>query len=260
MGRGQNAYGTVVALISGATLTDDAWGIELFVQAVSLIGGAGTRDGIIQLGIDPAGGTSPTTTYDIVVGPASVWNVTLGGVGVWIRLPLFVKAGSSITCAGSVNSATLTAFNVACQVRCRPSRPDQLRKGMYIDTFGANLAASNGTAYSSGSFSATGAEGSWVQIGSALTRSLFFLDFAVGISNAVITSEIYSFDIGIGDASNKRIVISNAFVGAANASGTTKPSTGAYCHAAIGDLLYVRGQASAAPSTGVSVSIFGVGG
>src|SRR5262249_15219377 len=149
-----NAYGSYATLISGASLTDDVYEITININSVGI--SAAARDCLVSIGIDPAGGTSFTNLVDLVCGPAVTYSeasTTLLGGGVSFTFPFFIKAGTSIGAAAAVNSATLTAINVWVQCKCRPSRPDLVWAGTYIDEFGVSTGTSAGTAITPGTAS-----------------------------------------------------------------------------------------------------------
>lgn len=250
---GTAAFGT---LLSGASLTDDCYELEVCVHTVGVAGLA--RDCVVRIGLDPAGGTSFTTTLvDLVCGPAAVYSSTGGALagGVWHRLPVRIRAGTSIGAAATVNSATLTAIRVLCRVKRRPSDP-RAYVGSYVDSFGVTLASSMGTSITPG----TASEGAWTQIGAALTRPLRWLDFGYGVDNTVMNNGCHHVDIAAGDASNKRIIIANHPIFQTANEVIVKPRGGEWCDVGIGETLFARSQAGGTLETGHSVAIYGVGG
>ena len=245
-----NAYGSYVTLIAGASLTDDAYEIEICVNNVGISTVA--RDCVVSLGLDASGGTSFTSIADLVCGPAVQHN-GLGG-GTWYRFPLFIKAGTSIGVAGAVNSANLTAFSVFCRVKCRPSRPEMLKVGTIIDQFGVTLASCSGTAITEG----TTSDGTWVSLGT-LSHAYFFWEFGYGCQNATMVGEVAYVDLGIGDGTNNKIVIANAPIITNASEQLSKASPFAFGRGAPGDGVYARSQGSGA-LTGTSVAAYGVRG
>ena len=249
---GNNAYGAYATLIAGASLTDDVYEIEICINNVGI--SAAARDCVVSLGFDPAGGTSFTSQVDLVAGPAIPH--TSGGGGVFYKFPLFIKAGTSIGAAAAVNSATLTAINVFCRCKCRPSRPDAIKVGTYIDQFGVVLASSAGTAITEGSVS----DGTFVQLGAALTRPCWYWEFGFGNNTAAMNPAADYIDIAIGSSiSVNKIAIANAIVIKNSAEQVAKMPGGTYARAVSGDLIFGRAQASAV-NTGASLAAYGVGG
>lgn len=247
----QNAYGAYTTLIAGASLTDDCYEIELCINDVGV--GSAARDCVVSLGTDPSGGTSFTSLADLVCGPAT-FHTTLSG-GTWYRFPLFIKAGTSIGVAAAVNSATLTAINVFCRVKCRPSRPEAIKVGTFISQFGVTLATSSGTAITEG----TTTDGAWTQLGAALTKPCWYWEFGYGCNNATMNAGIAYVDLGIGDGVNFKIAISNAPIMTSASEQVSKAFAGAYARAAVGDGVYARSQSSTS-NAGVSIAAYGVGG
>lgn len=243
------SYGSYATLISGASLTYDVWEIDLHFNSVFA---AGTNRGCVcSLGIDQAGGTSFTSVVDLLVGSAG----THQSGGVMFRFPYRIKAGSSIGIA-ACTSASTTAIRAWCQVRGQPSNPSAVRAGSYIDAYGVTVATASGVSLTPG----TASEGSWATLGT-LTRPCWYVNFGYSIQNATMVLNRLHVDMSIGDASNKRMLLENAY-----ALGTT--SEDFYKHVgsfgpgrgAVGDVFYGRSQAASAPETGHTMAAYAVGG
>lgn len=253
---GNNTYGTPVTLISGANLTVDCCELTICVNSVGLT--TLTRNAVVSLLIDPAGGTTFTTLADLLVGPASAYsaNGNSGGGGVWLRFPLWLKAGSTIGMAAQVNSATLTAINAFCRVRGEPSHPDaNFYVGQYIDSFGVTLATSSGTVITQGSAS----EGAYTQIGT-LTRPIYWWDFGYAVDDASMSNNTLDVDIAIGDATNKKQVIINAPVHTSTIEALSKGLAGEWGIGATNDGVFARSQGNVGVDTSNSIAVYGVGG
>jgi hypothetical protein len=250
---GTNAYGSYATLLAGASVTDDVYEIEICVNNVGISTQA--RDAVVSIGLDPSGGTSFTSIVDLVSGPANSYS--LAGSGSFFRFPLFIAAGTSIGAAAAVNSSTLTAVGVFCRLKCRPSRPDGLLVGQYIDQFGVTLASSAGTAITTG----TTTEGAWTQLGAALTRPCWFWELGFGLNNATMSSNNLDVDVHLGDAINKNPIIANHPIGVTSAEVINKPWAGTYGKGSVGDIVYARVQQGAnAALSGMSMAVYGVGG
>jgi hypothetical protein len=250
--------GTYAQLLAGASVTHDVYQIDICVNSVSL-GAATARDAIATLGIDPAGGSSYTAVASLVVGPASNYTAssthTVAG-GTWFRFPYFIKAGSSIGIRGSVNSATVTAFSAFCHLYCKPSHPEYVWAGSYIDAFGVDTATSAGTTIVPGGAS----EGSWTEIGT-LTRPCRYLEFGYGINDTTMAYGMVDVDIAIGDATNKKIVCVNRPVQTSVNEALAKPlGGGGFGIGAVGDKLYARAWCgTGVPDSANSIAIYAVG-
>jgi hypothetical protein len=251
----QNAYGSYSTLISGASLTDDVYEIEICVCNVAIGGTA--RDSVAALGIDPAGGTSFTKVTDLVCGPAAGYTgVSVNVGGYFYRFPYFIKAGTSIGMAMSVNSATVTSVNAFVRCRCRPSRPDLVPVGKWIDSYGVTLASSNGTGITPG----TTSEGTLVALGTA-SRAGWWVEFGYGCNNSAMQAGIIDVDLAVGNGSNLKFPILNHPVADSSSDSLSKrPGAGRYCLVANGDILYGRAQTGATLETGHSMAAYVVGG
>lgn len=254
---GNNAYGSYVQMLAGASVTHDAFGIWINVNAGLVSSQA--RDTLVTLGIDPAGGTSYTTWIaDLLASCATLRGGSSAGFcggGIDFYLPVFLKAGTSIAAKASINNATVGTTRVQAKLFCKPSRPESFWSGAFVETFGAVTASSSGTPVTPG----TTSEGDWAELGT-LTRPIRWLEFGIGVNSAAMTANTYHVDIGIGDATSKRVVIQNAYVETVGVEGIIKPVGGAFCAGAIGDKIYGRCQVGPnAADTGVSLVAHGVG-
>lgn len=251
----QNAYGSYAQLLAGASVTDDVYEIEIEVNTVGI--SAAARDCIVTIGFDAAGGTSYTDAIiDLVCGPASPHASGTQPGGVTYRFPLFIKSGTSIGAKASVNSATLTAIDVACVLRCKPSRPEHVRVGTYVTTFGSTPASSNGTAITPG----TAAEGAWTSIGTLAADYIYF-EFGYGVNSATMTLNTLHVDVGLGDASFKRVVIQDHPIVTTTVETLNKPpGAGRYALGKSGDIVYARSQVGpSAADTSNSIAVYAVG-
>ena len=258
-----NAYGSYTSVLAGASLTSDAYGLEIIVSSAAT--SAADRGMLVTIGFDPAGGTTFTglggvtgnEIANLLCSSAPAWYVGNGiaSGGTRFYFPVFVKSGTSIGAKAQTNHATAGTVRVAVNAFCKPSRRSAVRVGSFVRTFGATTATTDGTSVTQG----TAAEGSWTSIGTAADK-LWYLAAGIGARTATAGNDVSHTDISIGDASNKRVVISNVF--GASTTGeqfsVIGPSS-AYCNIASSDILYARSQASVA-QPGFSVALYGVGG
>jgi hypothetical protein len=246
---GSGSKGSWYQLASGANLAQDVY--EIIVWVFNGNTTATVRDIIMDIGVDPAGGTSYNVLLaDILVSQAS--NAVDGGR--WFRFPIFIKGGSSVGVRGRASNTT--AFYVQIQFFGRPSAPDLLRVGQYSETMGAS--GNGGTGINVGN---TGAEGSWVQLGTT-TRALWYMTLCVGCSNGTTTSNRNYFDLAIGDASTKIIIVENlpAFL-PGTAERTGNPMLGhAYWKIPASTNVYARGACQGTAVTGWQALAIGIGG
>lgn len=253
----QNTYGTAVTLISGANLTYDCCELTINVNSIGIT--TTSRNGVVGIVTDPSGGTTfGSPIVDLVCGPAHAYaaNGNSGGGGVWFRFPLWIKSGTTIGAVAAVNSATLTAVRVSAMVRGRPSYPAGIYVGSYIDQFGVTLASSSGAAITQ----LTVTDGTFAQIGSNLTRPLHWFQFGYAIDDATMTNNTLHVDVGIGDATNRKIVVQNAPVHTAAIETISWGINDGWGNGAIGDGIWVRAQGNTATDSNNSIAVYGVGG
>jgi hypothetical protein len=246
---GSGAEGSYAQLASGANLTQDVYLIHLWVNAGNTT--TGIRDILVDIGTDPAGGTSYSQTAgisDIFCPQAS--NAVQCGYFMWF--PMFIKAGSSVGARAQASSAS--TVRVMARFYGQPSQPHAIRAGQYSETVG--VSGNGGTPITCGN---TAAEGSWTSIGTT-TRDCWNWTLCSGHNVGTTTAQMYFFDLAYGDASNKHIIIENQphlNPGTAEATGGVRYSMNWMVPA--GGTLYVRGSASGTAETTEVVAV-GIGG
>lgn len=246
---GNNTYGSYTQVLTATS--DETYLCRILINSFGV--SATAKDALVTIGIDPAGGTSYT---DLIVDLAAACAATLFGPLTY-EFPLRIPAGATVAAKATVNNATVGTGRVAVQLFGRPSRPELVKAGTFVQTFGSTPASSAGTAITPG----TTAEGAWTQVGAALTAPLWHWEVGLGVNNAAMASTIHHVDVGIGDASNKKIAIPNALFAENGAEAMSKFTFGKSAVGAIGDIVYARIQTGpVAFSTGTSVIVYGVGG
>jgi hypothetical protein len=251
---GNNSYGSYASVIAGASVTDDVFGI--YIQVCANTTSTAARDTILTIGLDPAGGTSFTDTINhLLVSCAGLYFGAASGPGVSYFFPLFIKAGTSIGAKASVNNATVGTLRCSVRLLCQPSRPELVRVGSFVTTFGDTVASSTGTAVTAG----TASEGTYTQLGSALASPLWFWQLGVGANSGTMENNALHADLGLGDASNKRTIITNDDTFTTSAEALIATHVGAYANGATGDLVYGRLQ-HAGSGAYYSMMAYGVGG
>ena len=251
---GNNTYGSYTSIMSGATVTDDVYGLWVVINTGFT--SAAARDILVTVGIDAAGGSSFTDWIpDLLGSGASNYAGASTSGAIWYYFPLFLKSGTSIGAKATVNNATVGTVSVGVKLFCKPSRPDLMpRFGTFVRAFGTATGTSSGTAVTAGGAS----EGSWTQLGSAVADRLFFWQVAYGLNNTAYNNNGVHIDLGIGDATNKRTPILDQLVSTSATETLSAVYVGAYAKAASGDLVYGRVQGASVP-TGSSMAAWGVG-
>lgn len=176
---------------------------------------------------------------------------------VMYTFPLFIQSGTSIAAKASVNNVTVGTVKCVVNLRTLPTQPTLVRTGTKVVTFGADVSASHGATVVAGLAS----EGVWVQLGSAISEAngaLWYWEFGMGINDASVGYGCHLVDIGIGDASTKKMAITNFPVYASAIEAIHKSPAGQYMDGAVGDIAYGRIQASRT-DLDISLIAYGVG-
>lgn len=248
-----NAEGAWTQMASGANIAQDVYGFLICVT--SGFTSASQKDHLLDIGVDPAGGTNYTAIINnIVCGQSAAI-----GNGKQFFFPMFIKAGSSVAARVQGSNATAGTVRIAMVFYGQPSNPEQILVGQYSETIGA-ITGSAGVAFTPG----TGAEGSWASLGTT-TRPLWWFQLGVQVSNGTITAHYVQVDLAYGDGTNMVMIIEDLFL---FYGGTTEdqrqasyqPFIEGFCDIPAGATLYVRGWSDAAPPSGYNAVAVGIGG
>lgn len=185
--------------LMGGTLADDSYGIWLQVADGSSGGGA-TNAHLMDIGIDFGGGSS----YSILIPYLGfAGEVNTGGSNwrgtLWF-FPLFMPAGARLGVRSQSKGSTNT-ITVKATVAQKPSRPDLLRYGTYVDSIGVDAANSRGTIYVPG----TAGMGAWATLG-ALLREGWWWQFSLINDLTSSTNNPFMVDFAVGDATSKLLI------------------------------------------------------
>lgn len=266
--RPASAYGTAVIptntsvyasdatwyqIFSGASITEDVLFLSVCFNSASSAGVI--RRIVADIGIDETGGTSYSsrTITGILAGYST--QFTAPGGGVWYDFPIRIPAGSSIAvrAVGDVASA----FNVYAKLYGKPRRPELCKFGRSVRTVGGPSGSLLGTAITIG----TTSKGAWVDLGTLLDGAWWF-QFGYTCNDLSQSAGVIAFDVAIGDATAKDIVIEDAKVCSTTSEQISKPSLTFGCHRSSGskfdDHLYIRGQSSTTVEAGTSVTAYAV--
>lgn len=251
---GNNTKGSWVEVITAANMAQD--GLGLLINANSNAVSAAARNTIMDVGVDPAGGTSYTVLVpDLLVSCAAPHNIGAGGV--WYYFPIWIKAGSSVAVRSSVNNATVGTHRAFLQVFGKPRDRRRIRVGTRVEAIGITAASSAGTTVTSG----TAAEGAWTSLG-ALSRSAWFWQCGYGVNDSTMSANVTHLDLAVGDASNKDIVIQDLVVTSTSTEQVNNAPYTVDCGkaAAAGTNVYGRMQCSGTPDSALSMAAYAVGG
>jgi hypothetical protein len=246
-----NAEGSWTEIL--ADLAQDCYWIELYVHTSS---GTGDRQILLDIGADPAGGTSYSAIIsNIVVG--NVGAVTTTGGGQRFLFPYYLKATTAVAARIQCSQASIT-MRVAIRVIGQPSNSACVPVGQFSETIGT-ITNSQGVGFTPGN----AADGSWQSLGTT-AKAMWWWQLAFSVANGTITAEYTHVELAYGDVTNKRLIIK------ATHGGTTGETIGdlmmgnrsfsCFCPVPAGATLYVRGRCNNAPDTGYNAVAVGIGG
>jgi hypothetical protein len=251
----QNAYPAYVEILSDTAY--DCFGIEIFLHSAAYTGEA--RDIIVTIGIDHAGGTTYTDCEINHLIATNCGTPLYGGVRYFF--PLFIPAGSAIAAKASVSHATARNIYVGVKLYGRPTHPELVRAGSYVDTFGAVTAASDGTTITSG----TTNDGSWTEVTAGdTTRPYWFWQVGWGANDLSLTAVMYSMDVAFGTAGAEEVVLTDVLH---ISSGTAEQMVQCLANilACVGEVpagqrIYVRFQCHSTADSNLSTIVYAMGG
>lgn len=254
-----NTKGAWTRVASSTDLVYDVDGIYFSTNGAAASGN--TRPHLIDIGVDPAGGTSYTPLINNIIAGQSSTQSFPG-----LRehyFPIRIRKGSSVACR--TQSVWGSALTTRVVVEFYGAGSSNFPIGTYSDTYGAVTTTSRGTDFTPGS---TNADGSWVQMGSNTTRPYWWFQLGVQVTNNTLftTSEGYNYiELGIGDGTNKKVIYrtqlqvtpSETCLFWAQASMLWHAC---YCPIPAGVGLYVRGRNSGTPNAGYNAAVVCIGG
>jgi hypothetical protein len=249
-----NSEGSWTQIASSANIAQDVY--DMIIQ----VGGGNTstaaKNHLLDIGVDPAGGTSYTAVISNIACGASPPVTT---THVSFRFPLWIKAGSSVAVRVQGSNSTAGTVRVAGVFYGMPTAPHLIRVGQYSETV-ATISSSNGTSFTP----VSGSEGSWASMG-ATSKNCWWWQLGVQIDNGTITAMYVDVELGYGSATVPIVIIADlrmAMYGTAEIIGV--PSVhqliSGYCDVPAGSTLYVRGYSSAAVVSGFNATAIGIGG
>lgn len=245
--------GAWTQVVSSANMAQEGYGILIGFNNGST--SAATRNYLVDVGVDNAGGSAYVVKIPyLLAGHATTYG--LGSSAIWYYFPLYIPLGSSVALRAAGN--VTTAFNAVVSVFGQPRRPDAIRCGSMVFSFGQTTATSTGTTITLG----TTAEGAWTQVGSAVTESLWWWQTGYTCIDTTMTAATIHLDLAAGNSTTKKILYENAIIQttAAEQISSVPVFVNSYNNVAPGDLIYIRGQHSSTADTSTSVMAWGLGG
>lgn len=249
---GNNSKGSYATLISAGNVVNDVYGILIHINSGFTT--ATARDCIVDIGTDPAGGTSFGVVIPDLLGSCS-GDATFGGH--WYYFPLAIKAGSTIGARASQNGVT-TAIRVNCRIFGRPTRPELCKTGSRVTAYGITGASSNGTSVTSG----TTSEGSWTSLATNIAERNWWWQMGMGVNDSTMSALCYHADLGAGDATNKTMLIEDQLYWSDATERLNNSPIGVLMgetDVASGVNVYGRLQCSGTADAGLSLAGYGLG-
>lgn len=251
-----NALGSWTQVAANSDITEEVFGIYLQVHSGAT--SAASKPQLLDIGFDPAGGTSYSACIsNVQVGMSP--SLTQAGNREFF-FPFRIPSGSSV--AVRIRGANGTAGTVRVPMRFygRPTAPWLLPAGRYAETLGAVTATSKGTAVTPGN----AADGSWADLG-ATAQDLWWWQLGYCIDNGTVTAEYTYLEAAWGDASNKHTIFKMMHGGTTAETCGLAAQTHLLWHAAYqpvpaGAHIYVRGRTNNSPDSGYNVTMTGIGG
>ena len=251
----QNSYPAYAEILADTAY--ETFGIEIFIHSGAFSTEA--RDILVTIGLDHAGGTTYTDCEINNLIATNCGTPLFGGVRYYF--PLYIPAGSAIAAKASVSHATVRSVYVGVRLFGRPTRPELVRAGSYVDTFGAVTAASDGTTITAGEAN----EGDWTEVtAGATTKPYWFWQVGWGANDASLTAVMYALDVGVGGVGTEELVIQDALH---LSSGTVEqmnqplqPLVGYFAEVGITQRVYVRMQCHGTPDSNLSTVVYALGG
>ena len=241
----------------GVDTTTDTYGILICINSNSANGTA--RRTVVNIGIDPAGGTAYTVLIPNLIAGGAPSYIT-EGMGQWYYFPVFIPRGAAV--AAQAYGTVATAFRVMAWFTQNPSNPAQIRKGSFVESVGASTF--EGTNVVPG----TTAVGNWTLMGTTVNRLWWWQVGLQGTANdsAYAANTTIHLDVGVGNGTvgGTDIILRDFPVrqGSAAETFSSMPITvGCEWSVPPGSNIYVRGQHSGTNETGnYNCTVYGLGG
>lgn len=249
-----NAEGTFTQIFTQQTA--ETFGIYLRISDGATSTAA--KPHLLDLGIDPAGGTSYTAVISNIVCGASA-AMTASGGGHRFFFPMRFPVNSSFAVRIQGANATAGTVRVGARLYQGQSRPWFLPSGTVAETLGT-ITNSNGVSFTPGN----GADGTWVSLGTT-SQDLWWWQVCAQVDNGTITAETCAIDLGAGTTGNQRVLQRRYNVGTTGETCGDFWSTNLIWHDSYhpipaGTEMWIRGRCENAPDTGYNGVAVGIGG
>jgi hypothetical protein len=257
-----NTKGANTNMLNG--IAEDCYGMAICFTGNNVTGT--TKRSLTDILIDPdAGVGNAGSSWSVLINNLYSAYAALGCGGYWYYFPVYLKAGTAIGSAHQDLVAGTVALRVGIKVFGKPTRPELLRVGTKIETFGAVTGTTTGSSITPG----TNAMGAWTGTLGTTSNALFWWQGGLGYNDATIgggtnISESTLLDISVSqDAGTTKTIVAENIM--ANFSATEQGGKAAfgsrlpYYDAPAGSTVYMRAASSIAPNTTPTVVAYGLG-
>ena len=251
-----NAEGSWTQIASSANISQDIFGFLLSVHNGN--SNATAKNHLLDVGVDPAGGTSYTAVISNIV-CGSTGNVVDQKFGAEFLFPLFIPSGSSVAVRVQGSHTVAGTVRVCAKFYGSLGRQEETPLGQFSETIGT-ITNSNGVSFTPGN----AADGTWVSLGTT-AKAMWWWQLAYQIDNGTVTAEQTYIELAHGDATNKHSIITlfhegNSAETLGIVMGENLNHFAAYKPLPAGVELWVRGRCNNAPDSGYNAVAIGIGG
>lgn len=245
---GTGAKSSWSEVISDAAVTTACHGV--YVEIAKTATGATDTSAVLDIGTDPAGGTSYSAVIsNLLVGFADDPNANVGNGGVQqYFVPLEIPSGAAVAIRGQTNGGAALSASVRVSLWGAATGP---YSGATCTTYG--ISGTNGTAVTPGNDSTWG---SWTSIGGTTAADLQAISLGVQFGSATVNRNAYQLQIGVGSAA-----ISNIYDVKGSTTETIhgpRPVMPTYVYVASGAQLQVRARGVSGSIDTLYVALYGV--
>jgi hypothetical protein len=244
-----NAEGSWTEVAAAASLTSRTYWCEMVVHGGNTSGQA--KNHLLDFGIDPAGGTSYTPFFSNLVCGQSATYANGGRI---YRFPCDIPAGASVAVRLQGSNGTAGTVLIVVRLFGKPKYPELVRPARYTETLGS-ITDSTGQSFTPGN----AVWGSDQSLGTTTKKHFYaMLGFQI---DSTSPSGAYHTQLRIGDGSSFHLIESQMHViNSGNDDIKSIMGAGAPWEIPAGATLYVRGNASQAPTAGCNASAICFGG
>jgi len=236
-----NTKGSWTAVLSA--LASKGYGI--YVRLSDAASSSEDRQHLVDIGVDPAGGTS----YSVVIPDLNGGNVPAIANGcVEYYFPIEIPAGATVAARTQHQAAAARTIRVGVQVDLRPTVPWAWPSGAIVERIGA-VTNSRGVSFTPGNAT----DGSWVSLGT-LTYATRWVQLGYALSASVANAERTYVDLGAGPTGSQRVLMRGIYAGQSGPITMHRMAhnllwSRACVRLPAGTELWVRGHCENAPDT-----------